>query len=81
MPLPRSGAPSPGQPTQVGASENWGRLFSTESTWASSAKIEATSKSKTANKNKMGFTFTFLCFDKTRFIKTTAYNSSALIKE
>ena len=50
MPLPRSGAPSPGQPTQVGACENLGRLLWVESVCACSENPDATSPNKTANK-------------------------------
>ncbi|SVD90143.1 uncharacterized protein METZ01_LOCUS442997, partial [marine metagenome] len=53
MPLPRSGAPSPGQPTQVGACENLGRLLWVESVCACSEKPDATSPNKTANKENI----------------------------
>jgi len=49
MPLPRSGAPSPGQPTQVGAIEKVGRLTLTESATVAATESAGATSAKTAS--------------------------------
>lgn len=50
MPLPRSGAPSPGQPTQVGVIEKVGRSLRVESACVSCAKTGDVPKYKVKSK-------------------------------
>ena len=51
MPLPRSGVPSLGQPTQVGVMENVGRSLRVESAGVSWAKTGDVPTYKVKNKN------------------------------